>query len=183
MPHMLARVAASAAAWTTSVCAATRASASILALRSAAAFLRSFSFSLCRAFFSACTYVSRYSDWHRLQGSNLGRTRVPEQTCCKNTLNLKGTKPGSQSTYSSKQKERCGQSHPGEVNCHQKAECSRHEQQSCTTLEPHLLGLLLQFHLFCEGTGDPRCSIVPFVWLMCHEPATREADSTERGTS
>ena len=52
--HLAARAAASAAALLTSASAAARDSSAALLLRSAARFLRSFSFSLSFAFFSAC---------------------------------------------------------------------------------------------------------------------------------
>ena len=59
-------------------------------------------------------------------------------------------------------------------------EVVKHKRAVVTRAELHghearLLGLLLRLHLLCEGTGDPGCSVVPLVWLMCHEPATREA--------
>lgn len=54
LQHLAARAAASAAAVATSASAAALAPAAALAFFSAAALLRSFSFSLCFAFFSAC---------------------------------------------------------------------------------------------------------------------------------
>ena len=92
-----------------------------------------------------------------------------------------GTMAGLQSRYSSKHKEQCGHSRPGEVVWLSGSRVLLSQAAELHDMEAHLLGLLLQLHLLCEGTRDPRCSIVPLIWLMCHEPATREAGLHREG--